>query len=239
MVLNIPCMSDNRHSRYDCNQCTFRTLSCRHIAPEEFELVRRTSQQLLFKKGETILKQGAKATTLVYLHKGIVKFNFENEAGRNAILTIVSGPILLGGANLFFKEINLFSLIALEECETCLIDGKAMKRLLQNNGKYAIMMFEESTEMFKSAIFNFISLAHKQVNGRVADIILYLSSQVYKSTKFTLSFTKKEIAEFAACSHENVITTLSRMNKEGIIAYEGKVLEIKDVGRLLEISKHG
>lgn len=232
-------MTDSRHTRYDCQQCTFRNLSCHHIAPEEFELVRRTSQQLLFKKGETILKQGAKATNLVYLHKGIVKFNFESEDGKNVILTIVSGPILLGGANLFFKELNLFSLIALEECEACLIDSKAMKRLLQNNGKYAIMMFEESTEMFKSAIFNFISLAHKQVNGRVADILLYLAAQVYKSNKFLMSFTKKEIAEFAACSHENVITTLSKMNKEGIISYEGKTLEIRDFNRLLEISKHG
>jgi CRP/FNR family transcriptional regulator len=214
-------------------------MSCRHIATEEFELVRRTSQQLFFKKGETILKQGAKASNLVYLHKGIVKFNFETDDGKNVILTIVAGPILLGGANLFFKEINLFSLIALEECEACLIDSKAMKRLLQNNGKYAIMMFEESTEMFKSAIFNFISLAHKQVNGRVADILLYLANQVYKSNRFVLSFTKKELAEFASCSHENVITTISRLNKDGIISFEGKTLEIKDMRRLLEISKHG
>lgn len=232
-------MNDSRHQLYDCNHCTFRNLSCRHIAPDEFELVRRTSYQLLYRKGETILKQGAKATNMVYLHSGIVKFSYENEFGKSVILTIVSGPILLGGANLFFRESNLFSLIAIEECEACLIDSRAMKKLLQNNGKYAIMMFEESTEMFRSAIFNFISLAHKQVHGRIADIILYLSTQVYKSDKFIVSFTKKEIAEFAACSHENVIMTLSKMNKEGIIHFEGKSLEILDHQRLIEISRHG
>jgi len=232
-------MTDSLHTLYDCNQCTFRELSCHHVTPDEFELIRRTSQQLYFKKGETIIKQGAKASNLAYLHKGIVKFNFENEGGKSVILTIVSGPILLGGANLFFKEVNLFSLIALEDCEVCLIDSKAMKKLLLANGKYSVAMFEASTEMFRSAIFNFISLAHKQVHGRVADIILYLASQVYKSNKFTLSFTKKEIAEFAACSHENVITTLSKMNKEGIISFEGKILEIKEPVKLLEISKRG
>jgi CRP-like cAMP-binding protein len=232
-------MSESRHNLYDCNECTFKALSCKYIAPEEFELIRRTSTQLSYKKGETILKQGTKASNLVYLHKGIVKFNFENEVGKNVILTIVTGPILLGGANLFFKETNLFSLIALEDCEACLIDSKAMKKILLNNGKYAIMMFEESTEMFKSAIFNFISLAHKQVHGRIADIIIYLADSVYKSHKFTISFTKKEISEFAACSHENVITTLSKMHKEGIISFEGKVLEIIDYNKLLEISKRG
>lgn len=232
-------MTFTNHNKYDCNQCTFRNLSCKHITSEEFELVRRTSTQLQFRKGETILKQGARATHLVYLHKGVVKFSFENEFGKNVILTIVAGPILLGGANLFFKESNLFSLVALEDCEACMIDSKAMKRLLQSSGKYAIMMFEESTEMFKSAIFNFISLAHKQVHGRIADIFLYLASQVYKSNSFTLSFTKKEIAEFAACSHENVITTLSKMNKEGIIHFEGKSVTIVDPVKLMEISRHG
>jgi CRP-like cAMP-binding protein len=232
-------MSSSLHGLYDCNACTFRSLSCRHVNPEDFELVRRTSQQLSFKKGETILKQGARASHLVYLHKGIVKFQYENEANKSVILTIVTGPIILGGANLFFREINIFSLIALEECQACLIDSKAMKKLLTANGKYAIMMFEESTEMFKSAIFNFISLAHKQVHGRIADILLYLSGQVYKSRKFTVSFTKKDISLFAACSHENVITTLSKMKKEGIINVEGKVLEIVDYEKLLEISKHG
>jgi hypothetical protein len=29
------------------------------------------------------------------------------------------------------------------------------------------------------------------------------------------------------------------MHKEGIISFEGKVLEIKDFKKLLEISKHG
>ena len=208
------------------------------MTSEEFELVRRSSQQLIFRKGETLLKQGAKASNLVYLHKGIVKFNYENEAGKNVILTIISGPILLGGANLFFKEVNLFSLIAMEECQACLIDSMDMKRLLLNNGKYSVMMFEESTEMFRSAIFNFISLTNKQVNGRIADILIYLSTNVYHSNKFTLAFTKKEISEFAACSHENVITTLSRMNKEGFIKLEGKTLEITDVSRLKEISRY-
>ena len=46
------------------------------MPPEDFELVRRTSVQLHFEKGETILKQGASAHQLVFLHTGIVKFSY-------------------------------------------------------------------------------------------------------------------------------------------------------------------
>ncbi len=232
-------MFENPLPLYNCDACFFKTISSLHLSVDEFDIIRKMTTQLHFEKGETIFKQGAKATHVVFLHKGIVKFNYQNETGKNFIMTIVSGPKILGGANLFFKEINVFSLIAVENCEICLIDNMAFANALMNHGAYLMALFRESIEMFQVPIFNFISLAHKQVNGRIADIILYLSENVYKNNEFQLTLTRKEISEFAACSHENVITTLSKLNKEGIITLEGKHCRINDVNKLKEISKHG
>jgi CRP-like cAMP-binding protein len=232
-------MFEKQMPLYNCEDCLFRQISTQYLSKDEFELIRRTSTQLYFEKGETILKQGAKATHTVFLHKGIVKFNYQNEHGKNFIMTIVTGPRILGGANLFFKETNLFSLVAVENSELCLIDNRAFSQALVKHGPYLMALFRESIEMFQVPIFNFISLAHKQVNGRIADIILYLSEQVYKSQDFQLTLTRKEIAEFAACSTENVITTLSRLNHEGVISIEGKSFRINDIKKLKEISKVG
>jgi CRP/FNR family transcriptional regulator, polysaccharide utilization system transcription regulator len=228
-----------KQALYNCDDCLFRTISCQHLTADEFEVIRRMSTQLYFEKGEIILKQGAKATHTVFLHHGIVKFNYQNEQGKNFIMTIVTGPRILGGANLFFKETNLFSLVAVENSELCLIDNRAFGQALFRHGSYLMALFRESIEMFQVPIFNFISLAHKQVNGRIADIILYLSEQVYRSLDFQLTLTRKEIAEFAACSTENVINTLSRMNHEGVITMEGKHFRINDLKKLKEISKFG
>jgi CRP/FNR family transcriptional regulator len=232
-------MFENPLPLYNCDACFFKTISSLHLSVDEFDIIRKMTTQLHFEKGETIFKQGAKATHVVFLHKGIVKFNYQNETGKNFIMTIVSGPKILGGANLFFKEINVFSLIAVENCEICLIDNMVFANALMIHGAYLMALFRESIEMFQVPIFNFISLAHKQVNGRIADIILYLSENVYKNNEFQLTLTRKEISEFAACSHENVITTLSKLNKEGIITLEGKHCRINDVNKLKEISKHG
>jgi len=206
---------------------------------EDFELIRRTSVQLRFEKGEIILKQGAGSHQLVFLHKGIVKFNYQYETGKNYIMTIVSGPKLLGGANLFFKETNIFSLVAMENCEICLIDSKAFRSIALKHADFVRALCERTTEMFQSSIFNFISMAHKQINGRIADILIYLWEQVYHDRIFEFVITRKEVAEFAACSHENVITTLSRFNKEGIISLEGKKIIIRDMDKLQNISKTG
>lgn len=224
---------------YNCKSCLFNTLSCQILGDEEFENIRKYSIQLHFEKGETIFKQGGKSANFIFLHKGIVKFNYRNEIGKNFIMTIVAGPKLLGGANLFFRDTNIFSIVAVDECDLCMIDNRAFRNIMVRHGDYGLKMFEQAAEMFQASIFNFISLAHKQVNGRIADVLIYLAENVYKSYDIELSLTRKEIAEFASCSHENVITTLSRLNKEGVLTITGKRLVINDMNKLVEISRLG
>ncbi|BBE19876.1 transcriptional regulator, Crp/Fnr family [Aquipluma nitroreducens] len=217
----------------------FRRISSQFISEKDFDKLEKTSVKLTFKKGEPILKQGGMPSHVVYLEKGIVKFNYENETSKNLILTIVSAPKILGGANLFYKDNNLFSLIAVEDCEVIMIDSKVIEGVLMDNSKFAMMMFQVASEMFKKSVMNFISLAHKQKEGRIADIILYLAEEVYHSNSFLLSLTRKEIAEFAGCSTENVIMTLSKWQNEKIVSLEGKTIEINDIDKLKYISKIG
>lgn len=217
----------------------FRRISLQFVSEKDFEKLEKTSVKLNFKRGETILKQGGMPSHIAYLEKGIVKFNYENEAKKNLILTIVSAPKILGGANLFYKDNNLFSLIAVEDCEVVLIDAKVIESVLMDNSRFAMMMFQVASEMFKKSVMNFISLAHKQKEGRIADIFLYLSAEVYNDTSFLLSLTRKELAEFAGCSTENVIMTLSKWQNEKIISIDGKMIEIKDLDKLKYISKIG
>lgn len=217
----------------------FRRISSQFIPEKDFEKLEKSSVKLTFKKGETILKQGGIPSHIAYLEKGIVKFNYESETGKNLILTIVSAPKILGGANLFYKDNNLFSLIAVEDCEVVMINSSVTEDVLMDNSKFAMMMFQVASEMFKKSVLNFISLAHKQKEGRIADIILYLTEEVYRSTKFLLSLTRKEIAEFAGCSTENVIMTLSKWQNEKIVSLEGKTIEVIDIDKLKYISKIG
>jgi CRP/FNR family transcriptional regulator len=217
----------------------FRRISIQFIPEKDFDKLEKASVKLTFKKGETILKQGVMPSYIVYLEKGIVKFNYENETGKNLILTIVSAPRILGGANLFYKDNNMFSIIAVEDCEVIMIEAKVLEQVLMDNSKFAMMMFQVASEMFKKSVMNFISLAHKQKEGRIADIILYLSSEVYHDTSFHLSLTRKEIAEFAGCSTENVIMTLSKWQNERLISLDGKLFEIKDTEKLKYLSKIG
>ncbi len=216
-----------------------RRISLQYIDESEFEKIDRTSVRLQFRKGETILKQGSHPTNIACLEKGIVKFNYENEVGRNLIITVVAAPKILGGANLFYKDNNLFSIVAVEDCDVILIDSRILESVLMTNSKFAMVMYQIASEMFKKSITNFISLAYKQKEARVADIIIYLAKEVYKDSSFQLSMTRKELAEYAGCSSENVIMTLSRWQNEGVISLDKKLLRIIDSEKLKFISKIG
>jgi CRP-like cAMP-binding protein len=216
-----------------------RRISLRFISAKDFDKIEKTSVRLTFKKGETILKQGGMSTHVAYLEKGIVKFNFENENHKNLILSIVSAPKILGGANLFYKDNNLFSIVALEDCEVVLIESATLLSVMKENAKFSIMLFQLASEMFKKSVLNFISLAHKQKEGRIADVLLHLSLEVYHNSAFLLNLTRKELAEFAGCSTENVIMTLSKWQTEGIIVTDGKQIEITNLEKLKYISKIG
>ncbi|MDR1666805.1 MAG: Crp/Fnr family transcriptional regulator [Bacteroidales bacterium] len=218
----------------------FKKISLQFITAEEFKRIEKTSVYLKFKKGEIILKQGHPPTHVAFLQSGIVKFNFSSEAtGKNTILTLVSAPKILGGANLFYKDNNLFSMVAVEDCEVFLIESNVLFELLKSNGRFAVALFQLASEMFKSSILNFISVANKQKEGRIADVFLYLSQDVYFHNSFNLSLTRKELAEFACCSVENIIMTLSKWQQEGIISISGKKMEIIDMNKLKQISKIG
>ena len=216
-----------------------KRISLQFINEQEFEKIDRTSVRLRFKKGETILKQGCHPTNIACLENGIVKFNYENETGKNLILTVVAAPKILGGANLFYKDNNLFSIVAIVDCDIILIDSKILESVLMDNSRFAMVMFQIASEMFKQSILNFISLAYKQKEGRVADIILYLAQEVYHDYSFQVSLTRKELAEYAGCSVENVIMTLSKWHNEEIISVDKKMITIIDSEKLKFISKIG
>jgi len=185
--------------------------------------------QKSYLKDEVIFQQGEKSPFLVFLQKGLVKFNYLDTNNKNLILTIVSAPSLLGLANVLNEDINLFSIIAIEDSMGCQIDLNKVKVLAMKNKNFLISLTKLSTDMFRNSIYNVISLAHKQINGRIADILLFLARDIYHSNTFTLSISRQELAEFAGCSKENVIKSLRSLNRDNIIRISGKEIEILDI----------
>ena len=222
----------------ECNTCLFKHKLCKGLSEDEFRSIFDLTQQYTYKKGETIFKQGAKCNDLIFLTSGIVKF-VSNSNGKELIIAIDRAQTLLGLANILNEDVNLFSIVAVEECKGCAINLTRFKLYALSNRKFMVEVMSLSTQMFRDAIFNFISVARKQSNGRIADVLLYLSNKIYQSKSFSLGLSRQELADYAGCSKEQLIHTLRTFTNDKIIWVSGKKMEILDESKLLTISRVG
>lgn len=222
----------------DCENCFFRTNICRGVSKKLFKNLFYKTDNKVFEKGDVIFKQNIKTDYLLYLRTGKVKFCYE-EKEKNIIITIDKAPTLLGLVNILNDDINTFSIVAIEHCETCVIDIKKFKTITLRDRQMLFNIMSFSTIMFKKSIYNFISLAHKNSTGRIADILLYLAEYIYESNSFVLQLSRQELAEFAGCSKEQVIHTLRDFYASKIIDISAKKIDIVDLEKLRKISKYG
>ena len=147
-------MMSTDESMMNSDKNLLKIISSQFITEDEFETLYDSSVILQFKKGEVLLKQGMKTTHLVFLTTGMVKFNYQESSGKNLILMFSKAPSILGGANIFYDGINIFSITAIEDCEGYLIDVEQLKTIALNNSNFAMKVLELVSGMFKDSIFN-------------------------------------------------------------------------------------
>lgn len=194
--------------------------------------------ELKFKKGQIICKQGSFASNVVFLKEGLVKLYTEGDH-KNTIICIYRQPVYIGLVSVFGSEFYQFSVSAIEDTTVCIIDINNIKQLILSDNKIALEIITYISKTANYLLENKVNMERKQIRGRLAFILLFLYKQVFQSTIFILPITRKEIAEFAGMSTENVITLLGEFKKDKMIKNEGKHFELLNIGALEELSNKG
>ncbi len=75
--------------------------------------------------------------------------------------------------------------------------------------------------------------------GKVADVLLDFSDNIYRSDKFVVQINQEDLGNLVDASRESVSRVLNDFSREGIIRISGKEVEILNKEMLQMISKHG
>lgn len=210
-----------------------------YLTDEEKQLVKDNQIDIVYKKGETITKQGTFASHVIFLNDGLVKVYMEGKP-KDLILQIVPSGHLIGvpaiyeGNNTF-----LYSTATYMDSSVSLIDIQIFKQLLRTNSQFAAKIINILNENTALIYGRFFCLTHKQSHGRVADILLCLSQRVFKTNKFTLVLSRNDLADLTGLSPESVIRIFKEFKEENLISVKGKMIEIIDPKALERISSYG
>jgi CRP-like cAMP-binding protein len=223
-----------------CIFCTNKSSCFTKLGNEELQLSNEHRVQLQFKTGDIIAKQGSFATHVLFIKKGLVKVYMEiPNSGKNLILNILPKGNLIGLPALYNKKTFSYTSSAIEDTTVCMIEVSVIKELIEKNGKFAAEIIKTMNQCTSATHARFISLTQKQLNGRIADALLYLSEDVYQNDVFHLSLTRKDLAELTGMSVMSVVKVIKDFKDNKIIKNEDGLIEITNMDLLKRISEFG
>jgi CRP/FNR family transcriptional regulator, polysaccharide utilization system transcription regulator len=210
-----------------------------YLSDDDVQLIKRNSNIVCYHKNDNILLQHTRTSHIMYLKSGLIKISKEGRMGKSIILNLVSQGSFIGLVSVFGKDTNEFSAIAIENSEVLIIDVNIFKSILERNGAFATKIIHEISMNNLYLFDKLLAQTHKQLPGRIADVLLYFSEIIYKNIRFSFPLTRRELAELAGTTKESFIRTLTEFKNDKIIELEGSEVEIKSLKIVKTLSELG
>jgi len=227
------------HNQGGCKSCHPNATIFRHLTKDELKYISENRNEVRFNAGEIISKQGTSLTHIICISSGMGKVYLEGSHKKNLILRLIKPPDTVAGAGMFSDKLLHFSVGALVDLTACLIKVEAINRVVEQNTMFAFDLFNHihSREIKKYELL--INLTQKQMPGRIADVILYLSRDIYNHDSFEALISRQDLADMSAMSKESAIRILKEFKDEKIVHVDGNNFEILDMEALKKISEKG
>jgi CRP-like cAMP-binding protein len=222
-----------------CLSCELRNLAFSSLKDEDISLVCDSREEKSYSKGEIIHAEGDNIRDFKYLKNGLVKLFRETDNGEQQIVTITRPFEFVSNISVFHEERYKYSLSALEDSVVCCIPISLIRDLILRNGNFALNLITVLSSTSENIISLGLEIRKRNLAGRIAYVLLYFSGEIYHSRIFDLPVSRKEIADLISMSSANVIRTFSEFRRDGIIASNGRTIEITDMSKLEVISRRG
>jgi len=231
-------MINKIHNAVNCVDCKCISSIFKSLTAPELAQINSSRFQVSYKAGEIIFKQGTPSPYFVCITSGLAKIYIEGY-GKNLILSLIKPVDYIFGPGIYVDNRHYYSASAVEDCQACLVDVTIFKKLIRENPDFADEFIKRVS---LQAIFNFeqvISLTQKQMHGRIADVVFYLSDKIYCKNPFELSISRQDLADLSGMSKESAIRILKEFKEEGILTLSGNTMEILNPKQLRQISETG
>ena len=222
----------------DCSLSHLDAPCFRNLLPEEIDLARNSRTRVIFRKGENLTKQGAFASSVLFVMDGLAKQYVEGSATRNFNLRLIKSGEFVGLSVAFQKNTYDYSVVALRETMVCLIEKEAITGLIRGNGEFAYSIINRYSEQNSTLYTSIHDLMYKQMNGRLAGALLYLWSEQVSEDIFPF-LSRKDIADFAGLSTESTVKLLKTFERDGLLKLEDKNVILLDIPTLEQINLKG
>lgn len=191
------------------------------------------------KQKEVLFQQGDPSKGLYCINSGKIKLYKSDAQGHQKIVHIAGPGEMIGYRSMIAEDPYQATAECIEDGEICFVDKKDFESFLKKDAELLMKVMKTLAKNLGQAQTNELNLAHKHIDQRFADLLVYLSNKYGSKTddgiKIDLSLTRQEIADFIGSTQESAIRIMSTFKKIGIISVDKKEITVTDPEKLQEI----
>ena len=209
------------------------------LTDNEKELIDSYSNKVSYSNGDVIIKQNTRTSHIMYIRSGLVKVYKEGRNNKVINLKIALPGSYVGLLSVFGDDIYQYNASSIQNAEILFIDVAVFRDIINQNGTFSAHLIKQISVEGLFVLDKLMNLYHKQLPGRIADVLLFFSEKIFQSNAFDLPLTRRELAEFAGTTKESFIRTLTEFRNDRIITLERKRVDIISMDILKTLSRLG
>jgi CRP/FNR family transcriptional regulator len=212
----------------------FQNLSRKHLGELSMIVVDQ-----VFEKGQEVFSEGEKGTGFYVVISGRVKIYKVSWEGKEQILHIFGPGEPFGEVPVFEGQRFPANAATLEQSRIFFFPREAFIRLIRRTPDLALSMLATLSKRLRRFTQLIEELSLKEVPGRLAAYLTYLSQKTDGAQELELDISKAQLASLLGTIPETLSRILTKMKKRGLIDMDGPRIKILDPETLEEIAGAG
>jgi len=207
------------------------------LSQRQYDELARIAVDRSYKRGQIIFSEGDEGIGLYVLIAGKVKIFKLSPEGKEQILHVFEPGEPFGEAAVFAGQPFPAHAEALEKSRTLFFPRAAFIGLITGDPSLALNMLAILSRRLRKFTVLVEDLSLKEVPGRLAAYLFYMSEQRDGSDDLKLDIAKNQLASLLGTIPETLSRILTRMVRQGLIRLDGARIKIVDRQGLEELAQ--
>ncbi|MGD0229271.1 MAG: Crp/Fnr family transcriptional regulator [Syntrophorhabdales bacterium] len=206
------------------------------LPAHQLDRIARITTAKACRRGEVVFSDGEQAAAFYVVMSGRVKIFKLSPEGKEQVLHIIGFQEPFGEVPVFAGERFPANAQAIEESLLAYIAGPAFIGLIGSDPSLAMNMLALLSRRLRQFTGLVEQLSLKEVPGRLASYLIYLSDRARGAALVQLDIPKTLLANVLGTIPETISRVLGKMAAEGLIEVEGRKIRLLDRKRLEDLS---
>lgn len=209
------------------------------LSENQLNAIKSIAVDRRFEKSEIIFSEGDEGNGFYVVVDGQVKIFKLSPEGKEQILHIFGSGDPVGEVAVFAGRSFPANAEAITATRVLFFPRSAFLDLISANPSLAMKMLAVLSMRLRRFTIQIENLSLKEVPGRLASYLIVLSEEQQNEEEVALPISKGQLASLLGTIPETLSRIFAKMSTQGLIAVQGRRIQLLDLPGLEDVSEQG